>query len=82
MPKITIATIVQLVVWSLVVGAVLAFFDITPLAIWHYLSDRVRDLVENFQGFVGKALTYILLGAVIVVPIWLLSYLFKALKSR
>jgi hypothetical protein len=30
----------------------------------------------------GSALTYILLGAVVVIPIWLVFYLLRALRGK
>lgn len=65
------AVIVRLVVLSIVVGIVLSALDITPAN----LFDRARLLIQRIStlGFdaVRGALQYFLIGAVIVVPIWL-----------
>lgn len=82
MPPITIATVVKLVVWSLVVGAVLAFLNIDPLDIFGWLRDGVRGLVDNLEYYSSRALTYVLLGAVVVVPVWAFFYLWRAMKGR
>jgi hypothetical protein len=82
MPKITIGTVLKLVLWSLAVGAVLAFFDITPQDVLGYVAGWARDAVENVQFYAGRLVTWVLLGAVVVIPIWLVSYLMKALNRR
>jgi hypothetical protein len=82
MPRITVSTVLKLLLWSLAVGAVLAFFDITPQEVLGYVTGWAKDAVENVQTYAGKAVTWVLLGAVIVIPVWLLSYVMKALKRR
>lgn len=82
MPRITLGTVVKLIVWSLVVGAILAFLNITPRDILGFVSGWFHDVLNNLQAYVGSAVSYILLGAVVVVPIWVVSYILRALKGR
>ena len=82
MPRVTVATVVKLLIWSLVVGAALAFFDLTPQELFGSLAHWAADIVRDFQRYAGALVSYLLLGAVVVVPIWALSYLWRALKSR
>lgn len=67
------ATIAQLVLWSVVVGVILSALGITPFNI----VDRIGLIVRNVWnlGFdaLNWAVQYFLLGAIIVVPIWLIS---------
>jgi hypothetical protein len=72
------SVLVKLVFLSLLVGALLAFLDVTPLE----LFDRIVFLVRSVFGLgfetirdVGRWMVY---GAVIVVPIWLISRLFRS----
>jgi hypothetical protein len=72
------SVLVKLVFLSLLVGALLAFLDVTPLE----LFDRIAFLVRSVFGLgfetirdVGRWIVY---GAVIVVPIWLISRLFRS----
>lgn len=76
-----IAVLVKLIVLSVVVGAVMAIFGLTPeLLLWR-LIDAVHALyllgLETFHDF-GR---WILAGAVVVVPLWLISR-FMAIGKR
>lgn len=82
MPRITLATVVKLVVASILVGAVMAYLDVQPLEVWRWLADRVGDVLADIRTYASRALTYLLLGAVVVVPIWLLFYLWRALRGK
>ncbi|BCX17886.1 MAG: hypothetical protein KatS3mg117_1568 [Geminicoccaceae bacterium] len=82
MPRITLATVVKLVVASILVGAVMAYLDVQPLEVWRWLADRVGDVLADIHTYASRALTYFLLGAVVVVPIWLLFYLWRALRGK
>ena len=69
------ATIAQLVLWSVVVGVILSALGITPFNI----VDRIGLIIRNVWnlGFdaLNWAVQYFLIGAIIVVPIWLISRL-------
>ncbi len=82
MPKITAGTVIKLVIWSLVVGGLLAFFNVTPQEILGWVTGWVGNVADNLQHYTGQAVAYILLGACVVVPIWLISYVLRALKGR
>ena len=71
------STILQLVVWSVVVGVVLSALGITPGNIVERFGLIVRRISDLGLGAVHWAIQYFLLGAVIVVPIWLIARLFK-----
>jgi hypothetical protein len=78
-----VRTLVKLVVFSLLVGAVLALFGWNPIELWKGLWNTLEQgVVDIFgTGIGGLALigTLIATGAVIVVPLWLIS---KLLGSR
>jgi hypothetical protein len=82
MPRITLATVVKLVVASILVGAAMAYLDIQPLQVWRWLADKVGDVAANIRHYASRAVTYLLLGAVVVVPVWLVFYLWRALKGK
>ncbi len=70
-----LSTIFRLIVLSVVVGVVLALFGLSPFELLDTL--RVTALRIYHMGFsaFGWLFQYFLLGAVIVVPIWLISRL-------
>jgi hypothetical protein len=82
LPAITFGTVVKLLIWSLIVGAILAFFNISPQDIFAYVTGAASELVHNFERYAGRALTYILLGAVVVVPIWAIFVLPGKFRRR
>jgi hypothetical protein len=74
------AVIVKLVFLSLLVGAFLAFLDVTPFE----FVDRLVYALRSIFGLGFDALRdigrWILYGAMVVVPIWLVVRLFKAAR--
>ncbi len=77
-----LAVVVRLTILSLVVGIVLSTLGITPQNLFYrlnILADRLYDLgFKSFEWVFG----YILLGAMVVVPIWLIARAFGLLKKR
>ncbi|SFG54382.1 DUF6460 domain-containing protein [Methylobacterium gossipiicola] len=67
------AVFVKLLFLSVLVGAVMATLGVTPGRLFWHAYDTVRSLIElgldTFHDF-GR---WILAGAVVVVPLWLLS---------
>ena len=70
-------TIIRLVLLSIVVGIVFSALGITPFNIVERLQLLVRRIAElGFDAF-HWAFSYFLLGAVVVVPIWLIMRVIK-----
>ncbi|WP_029005062.1 DUF6460 domain-containing protein [Azorhizobium doebereinerae] len=73
-----VSVLIRLVLLSVVVGVILAALGLDPA----HLLESVRRLADTLfsLGFdtIERLWRYFLLGAVIVVPLWLLSRLFRA----
>jgi len=72
-----LATTVKIAVASLIVGTVLAHFGITAdqiLKDMGFTPERLAELAR--QGF-AWALPNVLLGSLIIVPIWFVAFLFR-----
>ncbi len=82
LPRITTGTVVKLVIASLCVGLILAYFNTDPLELLYWARDKVATMLGDATGWVQWALTYIFIGAVIVVPIWLINYLWRAARGK
>tara|TARA_E500000331_G_scaffold265053_1_gene256242 strand:- start:590 stop:841 length:252 start_codon:yes stop_codon:yes gene_type:complete len=82
MPKITVSTIVKLIIACLLVGLVLSTLDVDPRNILAIGQAVIEWLIEVGGEFFARALTYILIGAIVVIPIWVVMYLLRAVKSR
>lgn len=82
MPQNVIGTILKILVASLVLGFILKFMEIDP-------KDLLLNFGETFQSafawagdFVAGSIEYVLIGAVIVVPIWLIVFFVGKLKGK
>ena len=82
MPKGAVGTIIKLLIASLLVGMVMHWFGITPRNLIHNFGDSVVRIFGTLTSFIDWAVDYILVGAVIVVPIWLIATLLKMAKGR
>ena len=70
-------TLVKVLVASLVAGMILNHFGITPDKLIRY-SGMTRERLEELarQG-IDWALPNVMLGALVIVPVWFLIYLFR-----
>lgn len=70
-------TLVKVIVASLVVGTILAHFGITT----EQLMREFGLSVENIEDYARRGFSWawpnVILGAVVIVPIWFLIYLFR-----
>ena len=82
MPRVTLGTLIKIVLASLAVGLVMAMFGLTPQQIFQSAFARLGDLFDWAVEAFGWAVTYVLLGAAVVVPVWFVFYLLRALKGR
>ena len=72
-----IRTLVKVVVASLIVGTILAHFGITAdqlMTAAGLSAERVQDLARDA---VAWALPNLLLGSLVIVPVWFVLYLFR-----
>jgi hypothetical protein len=75
-------TLVKVAVASLIVGTILAHFGITTEQVikeFGLSQDRIMELAR--QGLTW-ALPNLLLGSLVIVPIWFLIYLFRPPGAR
>ena len=68
---------IRLLVLSFIVGLVLATLNIHPFDIYYWIERAVLRIYEMGFAFFGNALEYLLIGALIVVPIFLVMRLLK-----
>src|SRR5256884_8233899 len=76
------AVAVRLILLSILVGVVLAAIGFDPWNILHSIQTLFRRLWDLGFDAVNLLWRYFLLGAVIGIPIWLLSRLFCASRGR
>ncbi len=82
MPRPIGPTVVKLALASLVVGLLFSFLEIDPRNLLAALGETARDLFASAASVLEWAIQYILIGAVVVVPVWALLALGKAARRK
>ena len=72
MDKSTSSLIWKLIVASLCVGLLLSFFNIDPVELINDVPETLGKIIDVILDVINWAGKYILLGAIIVIPIWFL----------
>lgn len=70
------AVLAKLIFLSILVGAFLSLFGLTPPDIIRGIKSLIDRVLDLGFGAVREILRYLVYGAVIVVPLWLLMRLF------
>jgi hypothetical protein len=70
-------TLVKVLVASLVAGIILNHFGITPDELIRYSGVTRERLQELARQGIDWALPNVMLGALVIVPVWFLIYLFR-----
>ena len=71
------STVIKVAVASLIVGTVLAHFGITAEQVLKDMGLTPERLAEHARQAMSWALPNLLLGSLIIVPVWLLVFLFR-----
>jgi Family of unknown function (DUF6460) len=77
-----LSVLARLVLLSILVGVVLSAIGLDPLNIIHSIERLFRDIWDMGFDAVRWLWRYFLLGAVLVVPIWLLVRLARGTTGR
>ena len=72
-----LAVILKLVIVCIITGIVLSALGINPADLLQRIPELIQWLSELGWGWVRRALEWFALGAVIVVPIWVVVRLLK-----
>jgi hypothetical protein len=70
-----LSVLIKLVLLSIAVGLILSWLDWSPREILYWFTDFFRWVWYSLFGSLDRAIDYFILGAVIVVPLFLLSRL-------
>ena len=82
MPPRIGATIFKLILASLGVGLLLSFLNVDPRKLVYNFGDTVRAIFDQGVDLVQWATPYVMLGAIVVVPIWLVTMLARYARER
>ncbi len=72
-----LSTLVKIGIASLVVGAVLTRFDLSAEQILLELGFTPENVMATLEEGAKWALPNIVLGSIVIVPVWLVVYLFR-----
>jgi Na+/H+-dicarboxylate symporter len=81
MPENIKSSIIKIVFFSFLIGLLVSFFDINPKELLANFGETVQDIFAIVADIIEWAVQYILLGAVVVVPIWLIFFAIGKLKK-
>ncbi|HEY5797564.1 MAG TPA: DUF6460 domain-containing protein [Bosea sp. (in: a-proteobacteria)] len=73
-----LAVLVRLLFISLLVGAAMAFLGLSPRGLYETAARFIRSLGDLGFGAVREVGQWVIAGALLVVPLWLLSRFFAA----
>mgnify|MGYP003116788499 FL=1 len=82
MPRNLGATLLRLFILSLIIGLVLSAFDIRPESLLGAVGGTVESLFNVIADTVEWAVPFVLIGAVVVIPIWLILSAIRIARRR
>ncbi len=77
-----VAILVKLAIVSIVVGVILSATGLQPFDVLHGVKRLLIEFYNLGWGAVEQVLSWLLTGAVIVIPVWLLIRLLSAGSKR
>jgi hypothetical protein len=77
-----LAVALRLAVLSIVVGVILSALGLTPQNLFYNLNMIARRIYDMGFGAVEWVLGYLILGAMVVVPVWFIARLLGAFGNR
>ena len=75
-------TLVKITVASLIVGSIMAHFGVTPERLLQQAGLTPERLAELLNRAAAWALPNLLLGSLVILPVWFLIYLFHPPRPR
>ncbi len=70
----------KLIVWSLVIGLVLALFNVSPKDIYAWAGEMGGTVFTWLWTFGQTIGPYIVMGAMVVLPVWGATFLWNKFK--
>ena len=77
-----LSVIVKLILLSIAVGLVLSWLDWSPREILAWITDFFSWVWYSLFGSLDRAVDYFILGAVIVIPLFIISRLLQVGRRR
>ncbi len=81
LPRGTAGTLIKLLIASLAVGFVMSALGVTPASIAARLGGTLDGVFDTVASVFTGIIEYIVLGAILVVPVWLLVVLLRSRRK-
>jgi len=82
MNKNIFSIITKLAIGSLLLGLLLSFFSVNPRNLLKGLGDTALQIFDIVASMMAWAVDYILIGAIVVVPVWLVMVAWRAFRAK
>jgi len=82
MPKNVMSTIIKIAVASLLLGLLLSFFSVSPRDLLEGLGSTALEIFDIIAGMLAWAVEYILIGAIVIIPIWLILAVWRKFRGK
>jgi hypothetical protein len=69
--------LIRFLVLCLLVGLALSFFGLDALDFWRGAWSLAKGVYETMVTSIGKVASYILIGAAVLIPIWIVRVLWR-----
>lgn len=76
------STIVKLLIASLVLGMAMSLFGINPLNLIEHFGQTIQTIFVFVVDLASWGARYVMLGAIVVVPIWLILRVLNTIGRR
>lgn len=80
MPSKILSTLIKLALACLVVGLILSLLGLAPAEFFRGLFDAARGSLAWGREALGWAFEYIVIGAAVVIPVWLALLVFRLIN--
>jgi Family of unknown function (DUF6460) len=70
---------VRFLILCLLVGLALSFFGLDAIDVWRGAWSIVQGVYDTLVASIGKIGSYVLIGAAVIIPIWLLRAIWRRL---
>jgi hypothetical protein len=71
--------LIKFLIWCLVIGLVLSFFGLDAVDFWRGVWGMIEGLYDTLVSSIGSLGSYILIGAMVIIPIWIIRTIWRRL---
>lgn len=82
LPPITITKVIKIILLCLVVGFIMTVLGLGPDTLWNWAIKLAENAFDLARTIVTDGLEYILVGAAVVIPIYLIIYLTRVMRRK